>query len=95
MLPDNLWGPWCNCRNGIRADMDVDDHEVRLPEMCARVDASMHVCIFLVVLLLHALANGILLSFEQRVTLTTLLLRTTAVCDGRQFDGTNEEIHHL
>ena len=31
-LPDNLWGPWCNCRNGIRADMDVDDHEFVLGE---------------------------------------------------------------
>eukprot|EP00037_Helgoeca_nana_P014339 m.133888 g.133888 ORF g.133888 m.133888 type:complete len:398 (-) comp22504_c0_seq2:213-1406(-) len=26
-LPDDLWGPYCNCRNGMRADMDCDDHE--------------------------------------------------------------------
>eukprot|EP00038_Savillea_parva_P015250 m.13488 g.13488 ORF g.13488 m.13488 type:complete len:401 (-) comp3049_c0_seq1:162-1364(-) len=29
-LPDGLWGPYCNCRNGIRADMDCDDHEFEL-----------------------------------------------------------------
>lgn len=45
VLPDNLWGPWCNCRNGIRADMDVDDHEVRVARnacMCPSMQAFMH-----------------------------------------------------
>lgn len=31
VLPDDLWGPFCNCRNGVRADMDCDDHVSLIP----------------------------------------------------------------
>lgn len=33
-LPDDLWGPFCNVRNGYANEMTIDDHEFVLVDRC-------------------------------------------------------------